>query len=92
MSRWHSPPLPQDEDLRTFAKGDRVRAHWSFSHGCPSHDRSWGPTITKGSKGTVTADPAVRDDPPFEPKRMVPVRWDTGVIGEVVDSLLEIKK
>ncbi len=83
--KWLVPPLPQDPDERSFVKGDRVRAHYGFFFGCPP-----GPNgIKKGAEGTVTGEAVVRDDRPFEPKRMIPVRWNSGEVGEVVDSLLE---
>lgn len=33
----------------------------------------------------------MRDDVPFEPKRMICVRWDDGREGEVVDRLLTLE-
>ncbi len=87
--RYLPPPPPQDADSRAFQKGDRVRAHMTFSHGCPP-----GPNkVWEGTCGTVTASPVLRDDRPFnefnEWIRMVPVKWDDGVVGEVIDRLLE---
>jgi hypothetical protein len=87
MTTFLMPPPPQDRDRRTFQKGDRVRAHFGFAHGCPPAPNE----IPKGSLGTVTAEPTMRSDPFFAGfmHRMVQVKWDTGISGEVVDRMLD---
>lgn len=86
MTRYAPPPRPQDSDQRTFEVGDRVRAHWTFSNGCPP-----GPEkIMKGTLGTVSDTPRWERDTVFGDRlRMIPVRWDTGVESVVTDRLLE---
>ncbi len=79
------PPLPQDDDKREFAPGVFVEAAYGFSASCPPRRDN---IITKGTRGTVTGLPMIRDDQPFSPKRMVPVKWADGRCGEVGDRLL----
>ncbi len=81
------PPPPQDDDRRVFAVGQRVSAERTFYPGCPPG----GKAVKFGAKGTVAAKPVMRDDPPFDPKRMIGVRWDDGRTGEVVDRLLTLE-
>jgi len=83
---WRRPPLPQDRDRRAFRKGSRVRAYWTFHKGCPP-----GPEkIERGTCGTVTGPAVIRPDV-FGHVRMIPVRWDNGLSGEVSDRLLELE-
>jgi hypothetical protein len=82
------PPQHAHDDRREFAHGSNVEAAYEFSLGCPP-----GPgIIAKGTRGTVTSAPVVRDDLVFGTNRMVPVRWDNGIAGEVSDRLLILLK
>lgn len=88
MTQYKLPPLPQNRDKRLFEIGDSVRAHQTFGLGCPP-----GSTLVeKGTCGSVSGKPLfIKRSILGETIRTVPVQWENGVTGEVIDSLLELK-